>query len=791
MAAKRVVRRQQVVRQRTNGSLSFWRRMREQVGPVSLFFGLVFLAAATAIALYGTHSRGYAVGQKIDQPIYAEVDFQVINQQQTLRVQQTVRASVPSHYRVDYNLMGEIGTELLNLYQAAQASETFEVFQERAVQAGWQTDETVYGQLRSYAGDSGTNAFEHSIGRLRNRLILEYTQKPDAEKERTPASSAEEILVHADDPKEEGQPPRKLKRVSIFDILPISNETSLKRAANDLAAESNFAPSLRSSVADILVRRLSQKPLLVYDAALTNELMSAEAEAVEPVTVSFGRKEPMILPRIERGLTYADLELIAAHDKSYREFIAGDAEGAKSLRDRKLLQRMGTASIFVLITVGLFSYVGTYQGRVFRVVGRSAGFVALLLGTLLASRLIDAYVPIKDLIVGPPLFAASVLAIAYSRRFAVGVMTIVAVMIVLSVGGDAALLVTLIIGLRATVYLLNDIRTRTRLMWVGGMSAGAVFVSATGFGLLDGQAWQFAAIRGCWGAGAGLASAMLLQATLPLVERILRIATSLTLLEWRDTTRPLLQRLAREAPGTYTHSLALGTLAEAACREIGANGLLAQVGALYHDVGKLHKASYFAENQEAAISRHEKLAPTMSLLIIIGHVKDGVEMAKEYKLPRVLHQFIHEHHGTTVVRYFHHMASEQQPHIARGKHDREVPESQFRYPGPKPKTRESAVLMLCDGVESAVRALSDPTPGRIENVVHQIITDRLNDGQFDDCDITLRELHRVEESLAKSLCSYYHARVAYPKPKEKAGRPVEEQARADEDQEVERKSIAG
>ena len=163
-----------------------------------------------------------------------------------------------------------------------------------------------------------------------------------------------------------------------------------------------------------------------------------------------------------------------------------------------------------------------------------------------------------------------------------------------------------------------------------------------------------------------------------------------------------MQRLAREAPGTYSHSLRVGDLAEGACSAIGADGLLAQVGALYHDIGKIHKASYFAENQEASINRHDNLAPTMSLLIITGHVKDGVEMAKEYKLPRALHSFIEEHHGTRVVRYFHHIASEKQPRIASGKHDREVPESVFRYPGPKPRSKETAILMLCDGTEGAV-----------------------------------------------------------------------------------------
>jgi len=278
---------------------------------------------------------------------------------------------------------------------------------------------------------------------------------------------------------------------------------------------------------------------------------------------------------------------------------------------------------------------------------------------------------------------------------------------------------------------------------------------------------------------------------LPFIERAFSIATALTLLEWRDSRNPLLQLLAQEAPGTYNHSLVLSNLAESACEAIGANGLLTQVGALFHDIGKVHKAEYFAENQEGRINRHDNLAPTMSLLIILAHVKDGMEMAKEYKLPRVLHHFIEEHHGTTVVRYFHHAASEKQPRIASGKHDREVPEAEFRYAGPKPSSRESAVLMLCDAVEGAVRSLPDPTPGRIESIVHQIVTDRLNDGQFDHCDITLRQIRQVEDSLVKSLCSIYHGRVAYPKAT-KGGEPPQE-PKEEENNHVERavRPVAG
>jgi len=204
-------------------------------------------------------------------------------------------------------------------------------------------------------------------------------------------------------------------------------------------------------------------------------------------------------------------------------------------------------------------------------------------------------------------------------------------------------------------------------------------------------------------------------------------------------------------------------MADEASSAIGANGLLARVGALYHDIGKVQKPQYFVENQEARMNRHDKLSPTMSLLIILGHVKDGIEMARAYGLPRVLHQFIAEHHGTTVIKYFHHAASEKAAKDTRikGRHD-QISENEFRYPGPKPRSKETAILMICDSCEGAVRALPEPTPGRIETLVHQIIMDRLNDGQFDECDITLRELNLVERSLVKSLCAIHHGRIKYP-----------------------------
>jgi putative nucleotidyltransferase with HDIG domain len=232
----------------------------------------------------------------------------------------------------------------------------------------------------------------------------------------------------------------------------------------------------------------------------------------------------------------------------------------------------------------------------------------------------------------------------------------------------------------------------------------------------------------------------------------------MTLLELADGGQPLLRRLAMEAPGTYNHSLQVATLAEAAAEAIGANSLLCRVGSYYHDVGKINKADYFIENQQpGGQSRHLNLSPSVSLLIIIGHVKDGVELAREYNLPTSFFPFIQQHHGTTLVEFFYHQACTKNQSDGPA-----ISEAQYRYPGPKPRSKEVAIVMLADAVESAARSLSEATGARVEALVHELSMKRLLDGQFDECDLTMRELELIERSMMKTLLAIYHGRIAYP-----------------------------
>jgi len=238
------------------------------------------------------------------------------------------------------------------------------------------------------------------------------------------------------------------------------------------------------------------------------------------------------------------------------------------------------------------------------------------------------------------------------------------------------------------------------------------------------------------------------------VEFLFRLTSDVTLLELSDLNLPLLRRMQLEAPGTYHHSMVVGSLAEAAAEAIGANSLLARVSAYYHDIGKLGKPEYYAENEPASSrSRHEKLTPSMSALVVKSHIAEGLDLARKQRLPRAVRNAIPEHHGTMVMAFFYHKALESDPGARR---------EDYSYPGPRPRSKETAILMLADGVEGASRALAEPTPSRIRGLVERILDERVRDGQLDDCGLTLQDLARVRESFIPVLTAIFHVRVPYP-----------------------------
>src|SRR5947209_103213 len=271
--------------------------------------------------------------------------------------------------------------------------------------------------------------------------------------------------------------------------------------------------------------------------------------------------------------------------------------------------------------------------------------------------------------------------------------------------------------------------------------------------------------------GNGIVIATIIGGILPILEHLFRITTDISWLEASDLNHPLLRRMTIEAPGTYHHSLVVANLAEAAAESIGANATLCRVCSYFHDVGKLVKPEYFTENMNFERNPHDDLAPTMSALIIIAHVKEGVDLALKHRLNHRIIDIIQEHHGTSLVYYFYQRALQQQEDARAGgkimnmraEDIPEVREESFRYPGPKPQSKESAIVSLADIVESASRSLSKPTPQKIEQLVNELIEERVADGQLDECELTLGELRVIAERFRFTLVPMMHSRIAYPK----------------------------
>lgn len=260
----------------------------------------------------------------------------------------------------------------------------------------------------------------------------------------------------------------------------------------------------------------------------------------------------------------------------------------------------------------------------------------------------------------------------------------------------------------------------------------------------------------------GILASIFVMVLAPIAEMLFDYVTDIKLLELGNLNHPLLKEMIVKAPGTYHHSQLVAVLAEAAAAEIGANPLLARVGSYFHDVGKMRKPSYFIENQQGGENRHNKLAPSMSALIIASHVKDGLDLAREYKLPKRIADFIPQHQGTKIISFFYNKAVEQAEAVGNT-----VDEKDYRYPGPRPQTREAGIILLADGVEAAVRSIPEKTPTKIQGMVQKIINKNFTEAQLDECDMTLKDLHLIAESFVRVLVGIYHQRIEYPDVEEK------------------------
>lgn len=355
----------------------------------------------------------------------------------------------------------------------------------------------------------------------------------------------------------------------------------------------------------------------------------------------------------------------------------------------------------------------------------------------------------------PVAFAAVILSALFDQRISL----ITAMVLALLLGTQSAyrgtnLLVTALLAGTVAAFAVRAINRRNQsFRWILAVAAAyAVATIALGAALSTPPREVLQSIG--WGALSAVVSVVFALQLLPVAEHFTGLETDLTLLEWSDLNRPLMQRLSLEAPGTYAHTIVMANLAEAACRAIGANALLARVGCYYHDIGKLAKPQYFVENQRKGHNPHDKLKPGTSAGIIRNHVREGLELAEQHGVPRAVRAFIAEHHGTGEISYFLEKAKERDAGVANP--------GEYVYPGPRPQSAETAVAMLADGVEAAVRVLNEPAPERVREVVDHIVRQRMEQGQLRDAPLTLRQIDTIKAEFTRVLSGMYHNRIDYP-----------------------------
>ncbi len=419
-------------------------------------------------------------------------------------------------------------------------------------------------------------------------------------------------------------------------------------------------------------------------------------------------------------------------------------------------------AVLVLAVNYLFgSYLLRFQREVFTNMRRTVAVLFLVLLVLVLARLtlvVEWWTPLLI----PDSFAAVVLAIVFNQRFAVEMSGFILIYTGIMLSGYEDLLkvmVTLFAGAMTGVLFSTGIRKRSKMVTVGlwvGVAHVAVLASLFLF-LGENHLVREVSLDLLRGFIHGVVVGFALTGLLPVIEYSLEAVTEIRLLELSNQNeQPLLRKLLIEAPGTHHHSFVVGILSETAAETIGANTLLCRVGAYFHDIGKMNKPEYFIENSSDAPVKHSLLNPEMSTLIITAHTKDGLELADYYGLPRAIRDFITEHHGTSTVEYFYQEA------LARGGDEARVVRDTFRYPGPRPRSKETAIVMLADSIEAATRSLEDPTPPRIRDMVRSITKRKLEDGQLDYCTLTLRELHRLEEAFFQAAVGIFHTRPAIP-----------------------------
>lgn len=620
----------------------------------------------------------------------------IIDRAATDRARQTAAAQVPDQYEIDPQVTSDGEAKVALVFAAIRAAMNSPAsYDARATTLAEQC--SVYGvALDGSAIAAALGATPETINALETQLrsVVDLVMQSGVKREYLEAARAQ-------------------AGSKIADLGLVAGESYLLRSISDVAIMANMQFNVTATQA----RREEAMAAVPAVEILKGQVVVKAGSLVTADQLSVLQDLGLLRDRPAWGaLLGLALILLLMEGAVALYLYLFDRQVAESYR------RLALLSLLVILTMVLAGAARPFNGF----------FVPVAAGTMLIAVLID--VPLATFmafILGP--------------------------FVGLLLGTDLRYAIVALAGGLGGVFAVSRLGQRSDLMRSGLVVGAANTLAIVAVDLLGGRGlFDLVTLKDAmWGAGNGIACAVLTIGCLPFLEDIFGVLTGVKLLELANPDQPLLRRLLMEAPGTYHHSIVVGNLAEAAVAEVGGNTALARVGSYYHDIGKARRPYFFVDNQFGGDNPHDKIAPSLSALIITSHVRDGVAMAEEVGIPREVIDLIQQHHGTSLVSYFYGRATE-------AGEPESVVEADFRYDGPRPETREAAILMLADACEAAVRSLTKATPGRIEGVVRKVIKDRLDDGQLENSPLTLQDLSRIADVFSRVLAGTFHRRVEYP-----------------------------
>lgn len=645
------------------------------------------------------------LGQVAPDDIIAHRTVRYLDERETERLRAEAAAAVPKRYAVDPNAPEEAERDVVRFFEVAR-------------------------QMRAGKGRGLPEAAAEVPASLREgplRAAVALEESAAARLEKVAVGVVRQLMAE-----------------------PIHSDTDdlirRRRRVPDAVAAASLPPREHALVGSVVSAAL--RPNLRFELQATLEERRRARDAVEPLYRKINRGE-VIIPQGEQvrpehldmlqalGLQRPHIDLQTALCLTLIAYGLVGLTGFYLYHfQRRLLKQRSSLWLLAIITttaVLLFRLGGSALGL--KLSGAQLGYVGVIFAATAAMLAAVLVQPQVGVFVGAMMAVLAGVVVNNELRFAV-------IALVSGVVGAAA---------------VSNIRDRAGLLRAALYVAAAnVTTNALLTGVTSSDVAAELATGTAWGVIGGLMSAFLFALGATLLERPFGVTTHLTLLELSDPNKPLLKRLAMEAPGTYAHSIMVGNLAEAAAEAIGADALFARVASYYHDIGKIFRPQFFVENQQQG-NRHDSITPMLSRLVVTSHVKDGVELAEQYRLPPPIIDIVREHHGTCLMRYFYHQAvTNAADSTPTGL------EYQFRYEGPRPRSKESGIIMLADAAEAASRTLEKPTPGRIRELIEKIVQDRLADGQLDDCELTFKDLERIITSFTRTLAGSLHARIDYP-----------------------------